>query len=200
VPTPLTNTSVNTNLGREIHLFDFSFSVPWSEIEMEKDSKAVSLLRFKNGPSLIVFNPSSELNAVGAVRGQNSEQNRTAQRLLGAETLSSNYDFMAAELAMTPDQNKWWDRTASARCMVLLGMKAATIGGSKVIHRISNNELRGFQFGDQFVAPDRVTLNLFDVNNRRYELVISDKSDPQRHLEQADINAIIASLRPIPHS
>jgi len=48
------------------------------------------------------------------------------------------------------------------------------------------------------VEPHRVTLDIFDVNNRRYQLVIA--SSNRQLITQADINAIVASFRPIPHS
>ncbi len=68
------------------------------------------------------------------------------------------------------------------------------------IYHVANSELRGFQFCDADVAPHRVVVNLFDVNNRRYELIIASRDAAKPAVTQADINAIISSMRPIPHS
>lgn len=115
--------------------------------------------------------------------------------------MRSGYDWMASELAATPDQIRWWNRTNNVRLTVLLGMKSIEMTGNcTAIYKAENSELHGFQLGDPAIAPHRVTLDLFDVNNRRYELVASSRNADHPVVTQADINAIVASIRPVLHS
>jgi hypothetical protein len=107
---------------------------------------------------------------------------------------------MAAELQASPDQIHWWDRKGNVRVGVLLGLKQIEVLDSTAIYRIENKEMHGFQFGNPAVNPHHVTLDLFYVNDRRYELLIASSEKDQQMLTQADINAIVASFRPIPHS
>jgi hypothetical protein len=59
--------------------------------------------------------------------------------------------------------------------------------------------MQGFQFGDLAASPHRVTVDLFDVNNRWYQMVIASPANGANTITQSDVNAIIASMRPIPH-
>jgi hypothetical protein len=54
--------------------------------------------------------------------------------------------------------------------------------------------------GNPAIAPYSVELDLFDRNDRRYKIIIIGKDKKRPVLTQADINAMVASFRPIPHS
>ena len=71
---------------------------------------------------------------------------------------------------------------------------------SNAIYRIDADELHGFQFGNPASAPYGIELQLFDRNDRRYDIVISRRSQNTPFLTQPEVNAIVASIRPIPHS
>lgn len=115
--------------------------------------------------------------------------------------MSSSYNWLEVELAASPNDVHWWNRTGNVRAAVLLGLKEIEISDSTtVIYKIGNDEMHGFQFGDPAKPPYRVKLELFDVNNRRYEIMISSIKPATLPVTQADINAIVGSLRPIPHS
>jgi hypothetical protein len=108
---------------------------------------------------------------------------------------------MAAELAATPAQVKWWStRTTNARSLVLLNLKAMQILDSKAIYLQSSEEMHGFQFGNPAVPPYKVELDLYDRNDRRYKILILTKGQTHQVLTQGEINAMVGSLRPIPHS
>ena len=113
--------------------------------------------------------------------------------------MNHGYNRLADALSATPEQIHWWDRSGSARLWYLLAMKELNLQRGSVTYKIENDELRGFQFNDHAVTPLQVTLELFDVNSRRYELTITSPPG-SRKVTQAEINALIASMRPVPHS
>jgi hypothetical protein len=108
---------------------------------------------------------------------------------------------MAAELGATPSQVKWWaTRTANVRSLVLLNLKSMEMNDTNAIYQLTAEEMHGFQLGNPAIAPYRVELDLFDRNDRRYQIIINGKDEQRPVLTQAEINAMVASFRPIPHS
>jgi hypothetical protein len=151
----------------------------------------------------MVFNPTSAVNGANAniVKGTSEHDRRIILGIMGSRALSSNCDFMAAELAATPDQVKWWKpRTENTQNMILLTLKSMEMHDFREIYTLEFGEMRGFQFGDPAVPPYKVWLDLYDVNNRRYQIWMVAHIPSQPFLSQAEINGIVASLHPIPHS
>jgi hypothetical protein len=203
VPTPPPDKSVAKLEGPRFEQFEFSFQVPWQEVEQQKTSKMISVLSFKKGATLLVMNPSVALDNKRIVQGAETEgQDANAIRgVLGILALSSNYDLLAAELEATPAHVKWWATPReNTRSMVLLGLKSMEANEANAIYKASNDEMHGFQIGNPAVAPFRVRLVLFDRNDRRYEVWINVHEGRVPVLSQAEVNGIVASIRPIPHS
>jgi hypothetical protein len=194
MPVPVPDTSTEPLLPKRLEYFEISFQVPWEQIETQKIAKTVAVLQFKDGGAMIVFDPTGSTAVSRGLR----DQAKKASTVFGPRMMSSGYDWMAGEMAATPEQIRWWDRTGDVRLGVLLGLKATEILDCKAIYKVGNAELHGFQFCDPTAPPHRVKLDLFDVNNRRYEMVIASR-DGKPAVTQADINAIVASMRPIPH-
>jgi len=202
VPEPVPDKTVAVLDGLHLNHFEYSLRVPWREADFERDAKSVVGIHFRSGAGLMMFDPLSAVDAVKEMRGRARSDTRKLRRIFGDRALSSNYDFMAAEMAVTPSEIKWWNPPgANARCLVLLNLKAMEIHGiSNAIYRRSSEEMRGFQFGNPSVAPYQVELNLFDRNDRRYKIIITGKKPAGQAITQAEINAMVASLRSIPHS
>jgi len=203
VPIPVPDKSIAKLEGPRIEQFDFSFQVPWQEVEQQKTGKMISALTFKEGATLLIINPSTALDNKRIVQGgETAGQDANAIRgVLGARALSSNYDLMAAELEATPAQVKWWaTRRENVRSMVLLGLKSMEANEANAIYKASNDEMHGFQIGNPALAPYRVRILLFDRNDRRYEIWINVHQGRVQVLSQAEVNGIVASIRPIPHS
>lgn len=201
VPVSVIDKSVAKLTGPRIDRFEFSFQVPWTDVDTTKDLRMASVVTFKHGQGILVFNPLNALSGVKLMKGTTSDQTEQMKRLLGARALSSDYDLMAATLAATPAQVKWWaPRSENVRIMVLLGHKSMEMLDFGAVYKISSDEVRGFQFGNPAVAPYKVTLDLYDVNNRRYQIMITDHDPHGPFLSQGEVNAIVASFRPIPHS
>jgi hypothetical protein len=196
-PVRLHDTSLSPLAPGRLGFFDFSFQVPWKQVETQKVTKTSAVVLFREGAALIVFDPSETTKLSSAMH----QQSKPLASIFGSRAMSSGYDWMASELTAAPDQIRWWNRTNNVRLALLLGMKSIKISNEcTVIYRVENPELHGFEFCDPAAAPYRITLNVFDVNNRSYEMVIASRRADQPVVTQADINAIIASMRPIPHN
>jgi hypothetical protein len=202
VPEPVPDMTVAELVGLHLNRFEYEFQVPWKEVDFERDAKSVVGISFKSGASMMLFDPLSEVGAATEMRGKTASDARKMRQIFGDRALSSNYDFMAEEMAATPSQIKWWNLPrANVRCMILLNLKVLEIhGSSKAIYRQSSEEMHGFQFGDPAAAPYMVELDLFDRHDRRYKILLIAKNPVARVITQAQINAIVASLRPIPHN
>jgi hypothetical protein len=109
---------------------------------------------------------------------------------------------MAAELAATPSQVKWWStRTTKARSLILLNLKSMEVlETTNRIYLQTSEEMHGFQIGDPALSPYKVELDLYDRSDRRYRILIAGKDLTHQVMTQAEINGMVASLRPIPHS
>ncbi len=152
--------------------------------------KTVAALGIKGGSVLLVFNPADGVNGAKILRGNTSSQNKLMARVLGPKALTSNYEFMVAEVQATPGDVRWWARREwNVRNAILLMNKGMGLGDSTAIHPIESSRVRGFQFGDPDAAPYKVLLELFDTADRHYELVISGKDKNHPVITQAQINA-----------
>jgi hypothetical protein len=115
--------------------------------------------------------------------------------LLGARTLSFNYELMTSAVESTPADVKWWStRMQNVRNLILLTNKSINIGDATVIYQIGSAEVRGFQFGDPNVLPYVVELDLFDAADNHYKVIITGKSKKRPGISQAEINALVASF------
>lgn len=202
-PAPLTDKSVAKLEGLRVERFEFSFQVPWKEIGWQKNLGSASSVVFKDGQALIVFDPRRALDSAKTIQdsAKTPREAATVRRTFGSSTLSSNYDLMAAELAATPAQGKWWaGPRQNARNFVLLGLKSMEMMDANAIYGISNEEMHGFQLGNPALAPYKVELDLFDRGDRRYKIILTQRDRIGPILTQAEVNAIVASIHPIPHS
>lgn len=195
-PRPVRDVSRSPLAPPRLRCFEFSFQTPWEQVDTRRDAKTVAILRFKGGPGVLTFDPAMTSSLSTGLRS-NAQRLKSA---FGPRALSSGYDWMATELSATPEDIHWWNRTGNVRATVLLGLKQIEVLDSTAIYKVGNEELHGFQLGDPAVTPLRVGLELFDVNGRRYELVITSPQEDGRAVSQADINAIVASMQPVPHN
>jgi len=121
-------------------------------------------------------------------------------RILGAKTLSSNYDLMAAAVQSRPNDVKWWNSRVQLTGSLLLHMqKDMELVKFKSIHPVASGSVRGFQFGDPDVAPYSVRLELFDNYDRHYQIVLNGSHVNRAVITQSEINGLIASLQILPH-
>ena len=81
-----------------------------------------------------------------------------------------------------------------------LSLKSMDIMQSRVVHLQSSEEKHGFQFGDPTLPPYRIELDLFDRNDRKYRIWVSGNDPNHAFISQPELNALVASFKPVPHS
>jgi hypothetical protein len=201
VPVPLPDKSVAKLAGTRVAVAGLSFQVPWGEIFRQRGFETRSVVNFTDGEVLMLSDPSHASDTEKALWAfaKTPQQADAFKHAFGPELLNCCYAIMASELAATPSQMTWWNtRTGSAKSFRLLLRKSTQVIDSKAIYELNAGEMRGFQMGDPTAAPYEVTLQLFDRNDRRHEISISQYGAKKPFLAQSEINAIVASIQLIP--
>jgi hypothetical protein len=119
-----------------------------------------------------------------------------ALQLFGAEAVKSNYAFEKTMLELTPDRlNPWMSQREAAGTSMLLTIKAvSSVGGETGLFTVSASGWKGFQFDDPSRKPKRITLELYDPEDRRVEIVLGGTPFD---ISQADVNRIVSTVKPI---
>ena len=131
-----------------------------------------------------------------------------AEKLLGREMLHSQFTLMQAAMLVTPEQVKWWRFRSSQneRASLLLVLKFVALTESSPVHTlticpvytIASGEFRGFQLGNPDVPPYDARIDLFDGADRHLAFDIWGVEGHGQVLTQEEINAMVASIRPVP--
>jgi hypothetical protein len=199
VPTALKETTIEELRGLRIEKFGTSFQVPWSDIERERNAKSLTILNFKEGGGLLIFDPADQVDGAKTMRGPTTRQLRLMTSVFGSQALQSNYELMAAEVQALPADVKWWaGRSRNVRSLILLIDKSLDLRDATAIHEVHSSVVRGFQFGDPDVPPYRVNLDLFDATDRHYRIWITGTDKSRPCITQAQINGLVASFRALP--
>jgi hypothetical protein len=177
----------------------YAFQVPWDDVDTHKSTKSSSSVRFKSGIFVFAMAPTSDLGFASGSRKLPDDKMRVLLRVFGEGAMRSDYQFLTDELQETPDQIRWWARSRNVKASILLGLKWTEVSSSEAVFRIDGGDLKGFEFIDSESTPRMVKLKLFDRAEQLYEVLIASPATAPP-ITQPDINAIVASMRPIPHS
>jgi len=103
-------------------------------------------------------------------------------------------------MAETSDNVKWWKtRRQNAKDSTLLTVKGLMlIDGSPHFYVMEYGKICAVQQGNPSIAPYTVDLDLFDETDRHYQIRLGHRAGGDA-LTQPDINALIASLKPVSH-
>lgn len=191
---PLSNVTIDS--------YDFRVPLPNEEVTRTIRGDLITMVLFRKDGNLMIHNPSRESGIL-----EITTSDKRAERWVGQVAIHSKFKLMQAAMWTTPEQAKWWrfHNLANERVEYLLGTKfflltgigsryAFTLGP---IYTISAGGFRGFQIGNADVAPYDAHLDLFDGSDRH---LVVDVQGPEGHgqvLTQAEINAVVASIRPI---
>lgn len=192
VPAALPDSSLANLSGTRIDAFGISFQTPWTEAPKIISKQHVSSYAFlDNGVGIVVFDPSKPLSmATTAIR-----KDPQMVQILGPSATHSDFELLTSALSSTPSEVRWWKpQRKLAKSIVLLGMKSMELGEGWPTYRVQFGAVRGFQGGSLASPPCRVHLVLFDSADHEYELLITTRKAST--LSQAQLNAMIASLRP----
>lgn len=167
-------------------------------------SEQVTMVRFANGWMWI---QSPRRDAGDSFLRSFVKYDKSTQSLLDNGSPLSEFQLMQAAMSTIPRDVKWWRFRLSQnrRAVLLLEMKffalieashASRIHGP--IYAMSIGEMREFQFGDTNTPPYEAHLDLFDKSDRHFILEIMGPQGHGQILTQAEINAVVESIRPMP--
>lgn len=198
VPTPVRDNAIEELKGQRVEKFGLSFQVPWNETERETNGRSAAVFTTKDA-GFILFDPATEVDGAKIMRGKTMREFRLLTNVFGSQTLSSNFELMAAEVQAMPGDVRWWaGRSRNIRSLTLLMYKSLELRDATAIHEIHRGSMRGFQFGDPGTPPYQVNLNLFDESDRHYKIWISSRNKFAPCITQAQINGLVASFRGLP--
>jgi hypothetical protein len=194
LPAPLTDRNLATLSDSQVELFGLTVHTPWGAFGTIRSAHGFAAIPFpERHVEMLLYEPH--------VDSFEKEMWNHATQASPIKTGISSYNLMAAEMSTTPDQVKWWrGRSRNEACNFLLEMKSLNLGGLRAIYMVNAGKLQGFQEGDPSVRPSRVRLDLFDLTDRHYEFVIASKNNDEPAFSQADINAVLASLKFAPQN
>jgi hypothetical protein len=194
VPAVLPDHSVETLSGMRIEHFGFSIQLPWKEIYRDSAWENMALVSSKNGGVITIRNLSDRLDSMVTMRLM-----ANSLPALHAESIRTNYALTAAAMDAKPEQVKWWKtRGQNAKYAILLLMKSSFQDECHgAIYAIDSGEIRGFQQGNPSVAPYCVKLDLFDGADHHFQFKIDEYPERGPVITQAEVNAMVASLRPM---
>jgi hypothetical protein len=192
IPIALSDRSLAKLDGMRIEFYGASMDTPWQDVLRQKTFTSTAVWNFKDGANLLVMNPSNAHNLVSRV-----QDDPKAVRLLGKDALQSEFALMTAEMNSTPEDVKWWKLPAqNASPMTLAEFKAIHLHKYGKIYAVSFGRMRGFQEGAPDVSPYKIELNLFDHDDRQYEITILGEEGKPAPLTQTQLNSMIASIQP----
>jgi hypothetical protein len=158
--------------GDQVDCFGLSLQFPWGTPAIRR-KKSACMLSIESRGSIAILDPSLDL-----------------------APLNGGYERWNAAMNTTPEDIKWWRlRRWNARSFELLLQKSIALHDSNVPYSVNFGEMRGFQQGDPSRSPYRVDLDLFDKNDRHYMIVIGSADENRPSISQAQINAMISSMK-----
>jgi hypothetical protein len=181
--------------GERIERFGFSMHLPWKDIYRDTTLQDVALISSNNGGA-IEIHPASARHDSGATMRLMADE---VAALRDNQSLRTNYALTVAAMGAKPAQVKWWKtRGQNAKDVNLLLMKLLVESDCQgPLYAIQFGEMRGFQPGNPSAAPYCAKLDLFDGADRLYEIRIDEYPERAPVITQAEINAMVASVRPI---
>jgi hypothetical protein len=181
--------------------YGFSFRLPNKEVARTITGDLITVIRFRDGGSLMVHNPSRNSGIFGI-----ATIDTNAAKLIGPEMFPSKYKLVQAAMWATPKQAKWWKfrnvRNERVEYLLLTKFSFLTRSASShaftlgPIYAISAGSFHGFQVGDPNVLPYDTHVDLFDGADRYFAFDIIGPKEHGQVLTQAEINAIVTSIKP----
>jgi hypothetical protein len=198
VPQSLPTTAAETSVGKSFSYFGYEFESPWTEVAVERKTQSAAVLNFFGGQAISVFDWRDSDALVQAMKGGRVERESAMEIVFGKETMRSNYDLTSRTLNVTPgDLRIFSSRQKMVGNSILLKFKEIQISRVKGrVYSFQAESFRGFQKGDP-LHDDIVTIEAFDAQDHKIELLIGAKPNTSPRPTQADINRILYSLRPV---
>ena len=196
-PQSLPEIAVSQNDGMRLSHAGFVFEVPWKDLDNQRSKTFdnIAVFCFRSGKAVTFFGPSPDHKDLMS-EVEKDFGGKAALQLFGTEATKSNYAFHRAMLEITPERLKpWMSQREAVRTSMLLTIKAiSSVGGETGLFNVNINGWKGFQFDDPAKEPNRVTLELYDAQDRHVEIILGAKPFD---LTQSDVNRILSTLKPL---
>jgi hypothetical protein len=200
-PQPLPVVSSNDAVGTKLSNAGYWFEVPWDDLNPER-TKFVGkfgVFVFRSGRVISFFPPGPpEGELLATAEKSFGDKDGTLRQMFGAESVESNYAFEKTLLESTPTAMRpWMSKRDAVRTSFLLLIKGvSSVGGETGIFKVTAGGWNGFQLGDPAKSPKKVTLELYDAQDRHIEIIFGLPTNPEGHITQADINRVLETLKP----
>jgi hypothetical protein len=199
-PVPLPSIAANSDQGAKLVHAGFSFEIPWDDLDLQKSKFGgnIAVFAFQSGKVISFFGPSANHEGLlSTLEKSIGDDKGNMKKLFGPKTTETNYAFHRTILEETPDKVSPFERQRDAiRSSMLLMVKAiSSVGGETGLFNVQSGDWKGFQFDDPSKKPKRVTLELYDSQDRHVEIEFYSGTTGAAELTQSDINRTIQSLR-----
>jgi hypothetical protein len=185
-----------------IDRYGFRVPLPNEEIARTIQGDFVTMVFLRKGGDLMIQNPSHYPGILGIAISDKNEE-----RLVGQEASHSKFKLMQAAMWATPEQARWWrfhnfenervENLLLTKFSILTGIASPYAFTLGPIYTILAGGFCGFQIGNPGLPPYEAHLNLFDGADRHFAFDVSGPTGHGQLFTQAEINAVVASIRPI---
>jgi hypothetical protein len=208
-PRPVSDSGIASIAGSSMQAYGCSVSVPWKALNLPPrsnetvdadDVPPADYMRYSVSDKFVLrfFNPQFLGDNRGYLAPGEHSISRTFLRDL-APVLASQYEFQRATLYAQPGEARLFAPASyNRRLFALLQNRSELVWNhqaSRPVYELFAGENRGFQLGDPAKTPLRIDLDLYTPQDHRVSLQLSSHSATPAALTQAEINAIVASLR-----
>ena len=199
VPQPLPDSTVNPAEGMSLARFGYAFEVPWKDLDGIRDFDSGSAMSFKSGRRVMFMGPKAHVDRIKTIFESSAGSGKDPRSVLGARTLSSNYEFVRASLETDPTRASLLTPTNEIiRASILLLIKYSESTGFKSgLYGLESAGFRGFQKGSPATGENGATLQLFDADDHEIEIHVATANPTLAPVTQADLNRILQTLRRI---
>jgi hypothetical protein len=200
-PQILPAVEANPALGTKLSDAGLTFEVPWDDLDPKKTKYVgkFGVFVFRSGRVISFFPPGpKEGELLGFVEKSFDDKDGNLRQLFGPESVKSNYILHKTLLESTPAAMRpWMSRREAVRTSFLLLIKGvSSIGGETGIFKVAAGGWNGFQFDDPAKSPKKVTLELYDTEDRHVEIIFSYPPTVEGRITQGDVNRVLQSLKP----
>ena len=196
-PRVLPDQTVAALSGKSVNALGYTIQFPWDSVERRFENGSYVSLTFKGGAHFSIFGPPDRMD-VAHMATPDPAHFRTVST---AEQPGSNLPHEVVEMQVVSEDVEWWAfRKHSVLLATMLFGNFVDAGLNKAIYKLNIGEMHGYQCGDPATDHSPIQLQLFDRQDRHYDATISggDSGMDGSTLTQAQINAIVASMRPLP--
>lgn len=199
-PVPLPVSAPTSCAGTVLSHAGFRFEVPWSDVDTQRTKffGHIAVYAFRSGRAVSFYGPGpTHEDLMTAV--EKDFGGKSALTLFGPAATKSNYDFHKTILELTPAAMKpWMSQREAVRTSMLLTIKGiSSVGGETGLFSVQANGWRGFQFDDPAKKTKKITVEVYDLQDRHIEIIFGPGNEPNAAITQADINRVLLTLAPV---